>query len=82
MLYEFHKIENGKKPGRVHATYLVYGIKKAETSQNGTDGDVQMTSSMPEVESLNEQVPTFTLTLIQEENLKGARQRKLSKRIY
>lgn len=71
MLYEFHKSQNGKRPGAVHATYIVYGIKNAETVKNGTDGDIEMTSSMPDVESFDDVVPTFTLTLIQEENLKG-----------
>lgn len=74
MLYEFYKSENGKRPGRVHATYLVYGMKKSEASSqvhNGTDGDVNMESSMLEAESLDEAIPTFTLTLIQEEDLKG-----------
>ncbi|KAK4210418.1 DNA polymerase subunit Cdc27 [Rhypophila decipiens] len=74
ILYEFHKSENGKQPGKVHATYLVYGIKNAESSsqvQNG-DGDIEMTSSMPEVESFDDAVPTFTLALIPEEQLKAA----------
>lgn len=75
MLYDFHRSQNAKRPGAVHATYLVYGIKKAVdgplTTQNGGDGDVDMTSSAPEVESLTETVPTFTLSLAPEEKLQG-----------
>jgi hypothetical protein len=75
MLYEFHKSQNAKRPGAVHATYLVYGTKKASdgpsASQNGTDGDIDMTSLAPEVESLTEAVPTSTLSLVPEEKLKG-----------
>jgi DNA polymerase delta subunit 3 len=75
MLYEFHRSQNAKRPGAVHATYLVYGTKRASdgpsASQNGTDGDVDMTSSAPEVESLTEVVPTSTLSLVPEKRLKG-----------
>jgi DNA polymerase delta subunit 3 len=75
MLYEFHRSQNAKRPGAVHATYLVYGTKRASdgpsASQNGTDGDVDMTSSAPEVESLTEVVPTSTFSLVPEERLKG-----------
>lgn len=76
MLYEFHRSQNAKRPGTVHATYLVYGTKKAlvvqSPHQNGSDGDIEMSSSAPEVESLAEVVPTSTLSLIPEEQLKGA----------
>ncbi|KAK3318560.1 DNA polymerase subunit Cdc27 [Apodospora peruviana] len=76
MLYDFHKSQNDKRPGAVHATYLVYGIKASgdlsSAPQNGADGDVEMTSSMPEVDSLDNTVPTFILTLIQEQHLKDA----------
>ncbi|KAK3294704.1 DNA polymerase subunit Cdc27 [Chaetomium fimeti] len=74
MLYEFHRSQNAKRPGAVHATYLVYGTKKATSapseSQNGTDGDIEMTSSAPEVESLADVVPASTLCLVSEEQLK------------
>jgi DNA polymerase delta subunit 3 len=75
MLYEFHRSQNAKRPGVVHATYLVYGTKTASdgssASQNGTDGDIEMASSPPEAESLAEVVPTFTMSLVPEERLKG-----------
>ena len=73
MLYEFHRSQNAKRPGAVHATYLVYGTKTATggpSAQNG-DGDVEMASSAPDVESLAEVVPTSTLALVPEEQLKG-----------
>ncbi|KAL2137437.1 hypothetical protein VTI74DRAFT_58 [Chaetomium olivicolor] len=72
MLYEFHRSQNVKRPGAVHATYLVYGTKKAvgELSQNGSDGDVEMTSSAPEHDSFPEAVPTSTLSLVPEEQLR------------
>lgn len=75
MLYDFHTWQNGKRPGAVHATYMVYGIRKvAEANGNSQeDGDVEMTSSLPDVESLAEEVPVFTLTLVAEEQLNGKR---------
>ena len=69
MLYDFHKYQNEQRPGSIHATYLVYGSKTADKAQG--DGDVEMTSSMPEHEPLSEEVPTTTLTIVAEEQLKG-----------
>lgn len=75
MLYEFHRNQNAKRPGAVHATYLVYGTKRPSgelpTSQNGTDGDVEMSSSPPDIEPCTEVVPTSTLSLVPEEQIKG-----------
>jgi DNA polymerase delta subunit 3 len=72
MLFEFHRSQNAKRPGAVHATYLVYGTKNAsDAPRNSDDGDVEMSSSAPEVESLTDVVPTFTLSLIPEERLTG-----------
>ncbi|KAK1755949.1 hypothetical protein QBC47DRAFT_323046 [Echria macrotheca] len=70
MLYEFHKYQNDRRPGAVFATYLVYGVKNHADQQNGTDGDVEMTSSMPETRSVDELIPTFTLSLVPEDRLK------------
>jgi DNA polymerase delta subunit 3 len=55
MLYEFHTSENAKKPGSVHATYLLAGIKQIEehplppNGQNGNNkhDDDPMPSSPP-----------------------------------
>lgn len=79
MLYEFHRAQNARKPGSLHATYLVTGIPKLEESQsNGhkLDGedtlmqdDSFMSSSMPEQEEEREVVPVTSITLIREEDL-------------
>ena len=73
MLYDFHQSENSKKPGTVHATYLVYGTKNDKKSQprTGDDGDVEMASSLPETDSIADIVATYSLSLVPEEQLKG-----------
>ena len=75
MLYDFHQSENSKKPGTVHATYLVYGTKNDRKPQTrtGEDGDVEMASSFPETDSIADIVPTYSLSLVPEEQLKGRR---------
>ncbi|KAI0889525.1 DNA polymerase subunit Cdc27 [Annulohypoxylon maeteangense] len=71
MLYEFHKWQNDKRPGSLHATYLVYGSKKLEKAEE-QDGDVKMTDSqnseVPHVPFLDD-TPTYTLSLVKEEQL-------------
>lgn len=53
MLYDFHHKQNTKKPGTVHATYLLTGIRRVTTSSqtNGIhsqdDEDIPMQSSPP-----------------------------------
>lgn len=69
MLYDFHQYQNGLRPDSIHATYLVYGNKPVANTQ--ADGDVEMTSSIPGDETFSEDVPTTTLTLAREEDLKG-----------
>lgn len=72
MLYDFHKTQNDRRPGAVHATYLVHGAKKAVGHLNGGDGDVDMTNtSPPETGSIGEGIPLFTLSLVPEDQLKG-----------
>ena len=68
MLFEFHKSQNSKKNGSVHATYLIQGIKSVLI--NEPDGDVEMTSSMPEVD-LSEDAPRVTVTVAAEDKLDG-----------
>ncbi|KAH8879434.1 hypothetical protein GQ53DRAFT_37880 [Thozetella sp. PMI_491] len=73
MLFDFHKSQNEKKPGSVYATYLVYGSNKSSSQARprvGEDGDVEMTSSCPDADSIAETVPTYTMSLVQEDNLK------------
>lgn len=72
MLYEFHKSQNERKPDSIHATYLVYGVKPSDEPLQDNieqDGDVEMTSSMPEPELHSEQIPVLTVTLVKEESL-------------
>ena len=83
MLYEFHRLQNAKKPGSLHATYLVTGTQlqapQAELSQNG-HADLPMPSS-PYMSSLaapvtNDEVEPVrqrVLTLVKEESLEGRR---------
>ncbi|KAI1340281.1 DNA polymerase subunit Cdc27 [Xylariaceae sp. FL0016] len=69
MLYEFHRVQNAKRPGTLHATYLVYGTKR-KVEQH--DGDVEMTDSQKSDEfqvSFSDEVPTYTLSLVREEAL-------------
>ncbi|POR32349.1 Uncharacterized protein TPAR_07451 [Tolypocladium paradoxum] len=67
MLYDFHKYQNALRADSVRATYLVYGAKSAKSRQE--NGDVEMSSSMPEPEPLSEAISTKTLTLVAEQNL-------------
>lgn len=73
MLYDFHKWQNNKGPGSVRATYLVYGTKKEDEAkpQVQADGDVEMTSSMPEAESLADVAPVYSLSIVREGQLQG-----------
>lgn len=65
MLYEFHRTQNAKRPGSVHATYLIYGVKYNTNSQNGGDED------MPDADSVTDVVPVYHLHLVTEEKLRG-----------
>lgn len=73
MLYDFHAWQNDKHSGAVHATYMVYGVKKVAQANGHSqqDADVEMTSSPPEIEEAIEEVPVTTLSLVAEESLKG-----------
>jgi DNA polymerase delta subunit 3 len=76
MLYDFHKSQNGKRPGSVHATYLVYGTRKDEhggsqPKPSQDDNDIDMMSSMPEPEENDDPVPVLTLSLVPEDRLNG-----------
>lgn len=73
MLFEFHKWQNDKRPGSLHATYLIYGTKKPVDEE---DGDVDMTSSQMSEESppvrFSDDVLTETLSLVKQEELEGS----------
>ena len=80
MLFEFHRQQNAKKPGTVHATYLLSGLKKGdlETStiaikKDGEDAYMQsspfMSSSLPQPEEEAVFSLTKTIELVREETL-------------
>lgn len=83
MLYEFHRQQNGKKPGTIHATYLISGTKRKEpepingsAEQDGEDTHMQssphFSSSMPQPEESLEESGVLSITLVREENLEGS----------
>ncbi|KAI0380383.1 DNA polymerase subunit Cdc27 [Hypomontagnella monticulosa] len=74
MLFEFHKWQNDKRPGSLHATYLIYGTKSPENAIKAEepDGDVEMTDSQNSGElhaHFSDDVPTYALSLVKEEQL-------------
>jgi len=79
MLYEFHRQQNAKKPGSIHATYLISGTKREELqtptptiTKDGEDEYMQsspfVTSSIPENEEVAS-VLTTIISLVREEDL-------------
>lgn len=88
MLYEFHRKQNAKKPGAVHATYLLTGARKVDSTPrtNGThsqdDEDTIMRSSPPlpsssapkPDETMAETVSIRSIMLVKEEHLEQAKQ--------
>ncbi|KAF2031566.1 hypothetical protein EK21DRAFT_62966 [Setomelanomma holmii] len=83
MLFDFQQQQNAKKPGSVHATYLVTGKKRVQHHTNGIHGkagdDVAMRSSpfmssMPELEEpAEEPVKRTAIVLVREEELQKTR---------
>lgn len=88
MIFEFHRVQNGKKPESIHATYLLSGTKRKveptvkHRNQLEADGDSHMqsspymSSSMPETEpeeSKEEHVQSIVLA--REEHLEEVRQK-------
>ena len=83
MLYEFHRQQNGKKPGTVHATYLISGTKRKEeplasnggVQKDGEDDCMQsspfVNSSMPQQDEGTGESGVLSITLVREENLEG-----------
>lgn len=76
MLYEFHALQNEKHPGTVHATYMIYGVKRTAqvNGHSSNNDDVEMTSSPPVAPEPAEEVPQTTLSLVTEENISGMAQ--------
>ena len=83
MLYEFHSQQNAKKPGTVHATYLVSGTQRKETpvvtnggaKKDGEDDYMQsspfMSSSMPQPEENTGETSVLSISLVREEELES-----------
>ena len=86
MLFEFHSKENARRPGSVHATYLVSGGQPLNKDElNGIDDDVHMrsspffSSSMPShdddhqmIERVDKKEPLMrVVTLVREDQLEG-----------
>lgn len=81
MLFEFHQQQNRKKPGTVHASYLIAG-KKLSTDQPkppyGEDGYIGSSppfKSTPQAgaQEPSEDIPTLSVTLVREGDLEQAR---------
>ena len=88
MLYEFHRKQNAKKPGSVHATYLLTGTRRVETPAPQTNGganqdeDTPMQSSPPfpsssapkqDVHMDERQSVVRSIMLVKQEDLEQAR---------
>jgi len=87
MLFEFHQKQNAKKPGSVHATYLITGTRlppkpqqlNASGSQDSEDAVMQSSppipiSSAPQApEDDVEPVPIRSILLVREEHLQKAK---------
>lgn len=83
MLYQFHHEQTKKRPGSVHATYLVGGVQRVTdlVSTNGAqkveDQDAHMpsspymSSSMPHQDGTEEEPTVRSITLVTEEQLEG-----------
>lgn len=84
MLYDFHRSQTSKKPGSVHATYLLDGVppNSREPSVNGNQQDGEdvhmqsspyMSSSMPQGEDEDNVIPYRKIILAREADLEGRR---------
>jgi DNA polymerase delta subunit 3 len=85
MLFEFHRQQNVKKPGSVHATYIVAGSKRnsvaatnngSSTMKDGEDEYMQRSPFRsspipPNQDVIVEDSPILSITLVREEDLEG-----------
>ncbi|RDA85156.1 hypothetical protein CP532_1555 [Ophiocordyceps camponoti-leonardi (nom. inval.)] len=65
LLYDFNKCQNARRPGSIHATYLLAGVKSLKVPPE--EADDMPSSSAPE--SPAKPTPIMTLTLVGEEKL-------------
>lgn len=86
MLYEFHRKQNAKKPGVVHATYLITGIQRVEGattngvhSQDDEDTVMQSSPALPSSsaakseDALHESSLRRSILVVKEEHLEQAK---------
>jgi hypothetical protein len=83
MLFDFHRLENAKKPKSVHATYVITGTPNEgelrPTNGNGmhstdAEGDEIMPSSPfdpTQPDEVEDPVPVTAIMLVREEDLAG-----------
>jgi len=82
LLYEFYHVQNSKKPGSIHATYLLDGVPSVQKDpnvnvlpQDSEDLHMQsspyMSSSMPHEANEEEKIPSRSIALAREEDLEG-----------
>ncbi|ESZ95198.1 hypothetical protein SBOR_4429 [Sclerotinia borealis F-4128] len=79
MLFEFHRVQNARKPRSIHATYLIGGTRRKETpvvievQKDGEDDYMQSSpfvgSSMPQAEESTGEGSILSITLTREEDL-------------
>lgn len=79
MLFEFHRVQNAKKPGTIHATYLIGGTRRKEAPvpievrKDGEDDYMQSSpfvgSSIPLPEGSSAEGSILSITLTREEDL-------------
>ena len=88
MLFDFHRKQNAKKPGSVHATYLITGTRtppkpqqqtNADTREDGDDTAMQSSPPIPnssaphESQDDAEPAPVRSVLLVKEEHLEQAK---------
>ncbi|KAK2803098.1 hypothetical protein FQN51_003842 [Onygenales sp. PD_10] len=85
MLYEFHRVENSKKPRSVSATYLITGtqvpVQKRPLNGHVKDGEDEVMQSSPFMSSqvaqqgddVEDIPPVTAITLVREEDLADAK---------
>ena len=85
MLYEFHRKQNLKKAGSVHATFLISGLLPASQNMNAPASNEQdheknsqtvqsspyMSSSMAPQEEVEDELLLKSVVLVREEELEG-----------
>lgn len=65
MLYDFHKVQNGKQSGSVHATYLLSGVKKQQRTASSTLRTTNGHKALDEDEPIPSSPPPFTSSMLE-----------------